>query len=439
MENDIETKNMNTETVSETVATPEIAPAPAKKPFPIWIIAVIVAAFALAAVLVVLLIPKNADYTFTVIDEIGNPVSNVMIKFTDGSGETKTRITDKDGNVKFTECKVGKENTVKVLKGMSEVTILTEEYKLDKKTTSLRIIVRDDTNTNDIYGEIPDNSYSYGISTGSYNIPANENIVYLTFMASISGTYNISIVTTDEASTVAYVGMPMYVQTNHRGDGEYDGKSFNLVIQDVNTPYVFAVKANNGIDAKLTVERTGDAPFDPNYAPWDEVKAPANVTKCDTTGITLNDFDLADTTISLTLGNDGFYYTSTGKRVYVRIDSDIKYGNIVDGKFVPAVGSLAFLAGYVDQNVGMNVGGYIYDENGNFVSKKSYNDMIGTYMEYVDDTYGVVQLTKDLAECIQLHGESNGWWTTDSVNSMIFDGISVQPQNAWLIYCMVEA
>ena len=61
--------------------------------------------------------------------------------------------------------------------------------------------------------------------------------------------------------------------------------------------------------------------------------------------------------------------------------------------------------------------------------------MIKTYMDYVDDTYGVVPLTEDLAECIKLFGESKGWWDKDS-SGYIFEGIPVNTENAWLIFCM---
>ena len=63
--------------------------------------------------------------------------------------------------------------------------------------------------------------------------------------------------------------------------------------------------------------------------------------------------------------------------------------------------------------------------------------MIKTYMEYVDGTYGVVPLTEELAECIKLHGQSNGWWNLES-SGYLFDGLLINEENAWLFLCMVE-
>lgn len=378
------------------------------------------------------------DYTVTVIDEIGNPMSNVMVKITDSEGNTKTRITGKDGTVVFVGVLVG-ENTVKLDKSLSDAIILTEKYILDKNTTSLRAIVLEETKAQHIAGAVNENSYATNVGVGTYNIPAQAGkTTYLIFNANNRGTYKVSFTSNDAKMTVGHYGIPMYVQTTHTLDGAYDGKSFEIIVQDIATPHVIGLNCVNTADAQLTIERIGDAPFDPSYAEWVEVKAPDNLTKCDTSGKTLESIDIESLTVSVSRGEDGYYYTNTGKKVYVRItSSNEKYGNYTDGKFAPLVESLAYLAGYVNENVGMNVGGYIYDEDGNFVCKKLYNGLIKTYMDYVDDSYGVVPLTDDLVDCIKLFGESRQWWKTGS-NGYIFDGIPVNVENAWLIFCMAE-
>ena len=431
----------NEETKTAPISETTISSAPvAKKPFPAWILAVFGVLLASVIALVVLIIPKQVDYTVSVVDEIGNPVSNVMVKLTDASGETKTRVTDKSGKVTFKEIKVkkiGKSNIVKLDKGMSDAKILKAEYQLDKKSTELRAVVCDESKTQPITGLIDEGNYAYNAVVGTYNIPAVAGkTTYLIFTSNISGTYKISFESADSEMTVGHYGIPMYVQSTHTLDGEYDGKSFELVIQDIATPHVIGLTCVNTADAVLTIERIGDAPFDPSYAEWIDVKAPDNLTKCDTSGKTLKSIDIESMTVSVSRGEDGYYYTNTGKKVYVRITtSNEKYGNYVDGKFVPLIESLAYLAGHVNEHVGMNVGGYIYDDDGNFVCKKLYNGLIKTYMDYVDDNYGVVPLTDDLVECIKLFGESCQWWKTGS-NGYIFDGIPVNVENAWLIFCM---
>lgn len=428
MENNFEKENEQLETqneqsaeiITEQVATP-------KKAFPWWIIAVLGVLLASVITLLVLIIPREIDYTVSVVDEIGNPVSNVMVKLTDITGETKTRVTDKMGKVTFNDIKVkiiGKKNVVNLNQGLSKAKILTAEYQLDKGSTELRAVVCNEENILSITGQIEEDSYAYFAKSGSYNIPSLNGVVYFCFTANEKGVYSVSIQSDDTAATVAYVGMPMYVQTTHVGDGEYDGKSFELIIQDIETPYVIAVSASSGSDVSFTIERTADAPLDPQYMPWTTVPATEEFKEFSTG--TLTALDIASASLSVTLGDDGYYYTNVGKRVYVRISSTSQY---LDA-------SIALIAGCVDDNVGVNFGGYVYDENGEFVDKYSYNDMISAYYEHVDAN-GVYPLTEELANAIKVHGESTGWWNPNAAN-FLFNGKPYNAENAWLFLCCTE-
>ena len=49
----------------------------------------------------------------------------------------------------------------------------------------------------------------------------------------------------------------------------------------------------------------------------------------------------------------------------------------------------------------------------------------------------MVQLNAELAECIKLHGESNGWFNPDS-HGYLFGNIEVNDDISWLFLCMVE-
>ena len=384
--------------------------------------------------------PTYYHYTVTVVDGIGNPMPNVMVKFTDGNGDTMTRVTDNEGvatlkNVIFEAYQVNLE------KGFSNAIITKADYTLTSDDCSLKVIVRNEDQSVDIYGEVADGAYASSVGVDSYTISclAGQTSYYV-FTTTVSGVYKVSISSMDDAMTVAYLGNPMFVQSTHRGDGEYDGKSFELVVQDSLTPYVLGVAATENTDATLTIERIGDAPVDPQFAPWTEVDATgATFEKCDTTGKTLVDVPIADSEFKAILGDDGLYYTADGKLIYIRITTAAPHGSLNESfEFVPALnGSLALLAGHVDSNIGVNIGGYVYDEEGNFVNKYRYNNMIKTYMELVDSTYGVVPLTEELAECVKLHGEFNGWWDSEG-NGYIFDGVEIDPDNAWLFLCMIE-
>ena len=384
--------------------------------------------------------PVYKDYSVKVIDGLGRPVGNVMINFINSNGEKKSRVTDKDGVAFYKNAPAGDYKVV-VEQGLSDVVILQSEYKLTKDITSVRILVRDENNTMSIYGEVPEDCYAYGIGVGSYNVVCDAGKTsYLIFNAPQSGIYKVSFESDDNGMTIGHYGIPMFVQVTHCGDLDYDGKTFELVVKDHSTPYVLGVNATKDCIASLNVERIGNAPFDPTYdAEWVEVQSTATLFKPDLKDKTVVDLDIASNDLSVSLGDDGYYYTNNGKLVYVRITSVTGHGRTEGLNFIPVLGgSLALIAGHVDQNTANNIGGYVYDAEGNFLNKYRYNEMIKTYMNYSDPVYGVAPLTAEMAECIKLHGEFHNWWNPENP-SYLFDGVEVNLENAWLFLCVVEA
>ena len=369
----------------------------------------------------------TGDYTITIVDGLGSPMANVIVKIETPDGETITRVSGKDGIVSLKEVTLGNYKVI-LEKGFSDAIITESEYLLTKKITSLNIILRDESKSTDIYGSVPDGSFATFVGVGEYTIPCKESSKnYYVFTAITTGIYKFSV-TNGMGAMIGYYGGPMFVQPDHLQEGEYDGKSFELIVQDTSTPYVIGVFSTVSENVGFKIERISDAPFDPEYAPWDSVNKRQSIGSCVIPeGTTLNDFDITDSSISV-VERDGFYYTADGKPVYIRIKSSSE-------TYLPGA-SLAYLAGYVDNNIGGNIGGYVYDENGEFVAKLSYNLMIKDYMEYCDSTYGVVPLTAELAECIKLHGKQNGWWTKGSMNYLFGDQDIVQ-ENAWLFLCMI--
>ena len=374
--------------------------------------------------------PVYQDYTVSITDGVGNPMSNVMVKFTTPSGDTKTRVTDKTGIVSLKNVIAG-EYKILVEQGYSDAIITNGMFTLTAEVTSLNLVVRDETKSMDIYGNIPDGSWASMIGATEYNIPCQAGMTtYYVFTAQTKGVYKFSVDSSDADMILAYCGMPMFVQDHHIEDGEYDGKSFEITVQDTATPYVICISATKDCVANLNVERTGDAPFDPNYAPWTVVTPAAAVEKFNLpAGTVLKDIDVTDPGVSVSLGEDGYYYTSDGKMVYVRL------GSAPAEKYLDV--SVAFICGLVDENFGQNFGGYVYDENGKFVGKYSYNSLIEEYYNNCDAT-GVYPLTAELAEAIQCHGNSIGWWKMGTAN-YLFDGVAVVKGNEWLFLCCTVA
>ena len=359
-------------------------------------------------------------------------MANVIVKFTDSNGETKNRVTDTDGVASLKNVLLG-DYKVTIEKGYSSAVITKSEYNLTAKENSLTLVLRDEDKSMDIYGSdikgesLANGAYACAVSVGTYSVHSNAGETrYLVFNAQNKGVYKFTVTSSD--ATVGYYGGPMYVQSSHVGIGEYDGKSFEIIVQDSLTPYIIGVTSNSEI-VSLVIERISDAPFDPEYLKWTNVSKEADIENCVIPeGTTLKNFDITDNTLTV-VERDGLYYTTDGKLVYIRIKSSCD-------AYLPGA-SLAYLAGYVDQQIGINIGGYVYDEQGNFVDKLSYNRMIKDYMSYCDTTYGVVPLTKDLAECIQLHGRESGWWNSGS-STYLFTGHNVVEENTWLFLCMIE-
>ena len=374
------------------------------------------------------LIPTYGDYSVTLVDGLGNPMPNVIVKFTDPDGETQTTVTSKTGVASLKnilDCNY----TVKLEKGFSTAIITDAEYSLSEENRTLTLVLRDEEKSIDIFGDVPEGSYACSVGEGSYTINSVSDLTsYYVFSARKSGIYSFSV-TSDNDVTIGYYGGPMFVQSSHLVDGEYDGKSFEIIVQDIMTPYIIGITAPKGATFSFGVERIDDAPFNPEHLGWTNVDMEADIEGWSIpSGTVLRDFDITDSTLSVE-ERDGFYYTADGKQVYIKIKSTSEA--YLQGA------SLAYLAGWVDQQVGINVGGYIYDEDGNFLDKLSYNNMIKDYMKYCDSTYGVVPLTAELAECIQLHGNYTGWWNSESGN-YLFNGHDIVETNAWLFLCMIE-
>ena len=422
----------NNEMIDQVDSAPEIdveegnsEPASVKKAFPWWIIAVAGAVVIAVGVLLAFVLPgggtDDPGYRITVVDEVGNPITGVIVKLADVNGNERINVTEKDGCVIFTGVTKG-EYTVTVDKAATDVIILQNEYHLDENTTQLKVVVRDETKCIEIYGEVGDNELAYNTGVGTRVIPLKDgDMIYLVFTAAVEGNYRFSISADDTSATVGYYGIPMFVQSTHRGEGEYDEKSFELAIYDVATPYVIGVKGSS--DVTLTIDRTGDAPFDPQYEPWTTISAKEEF-KTFTTS-TLAPVDITAASLNLHLGDDGYYYIGE-KLVYMRIRSASKY---LDA-------SLSFIAGFEEEFGGQNIGGYVYDEDGNFVAKYSYNTMIGQYVEHCDAN-GVYPLTEELAEAIKLHGENAGWWKPNTVN-FLFEGVPFNEKYVWMFLCCTE-
>ncbi len=379
------------------------------------------------------------DYTVTIVDDYGDPVRDVMVRFINSAGEIKSRLTFEDGVATYKNAVAGK-YTIVLEKGSSVAIFDQTEYQLTAENNTLEVVVRNEKKTVDIYGDaVPEGGYAHIISEGRHGLNSEANTTeYFLLNVYLPGKYKVSFESSDIDMTVGYYGNPMFVQTTHRGDGEYTGRSFELDIRDVLAPYVIGLNYTVNAEATLIVERIGDASFDPNF----DVPVVVVDTKRDDLAqfnlppnTDVRDFDITDPTLSVTVDEDGYYYTSKGERLYLRITTAGNESNMITP--LPSLKSMLALGADPDAPVtigGINFGGYVYDEDGNYVENRIYNDMISSYYEVCDGRYGLYPLTEELAEAIQIHGEKSGWWDMDNENTCIFNS-DVYAENAWLFFC----
>ena len=320
------------------------------------------------------------DYTVTVVDDFGNPVRDVVVKFTNSDGESKSRVTDERGIAVYKNAVSGK-YIVKVEKGLSEVIVKRSEFQLTPDNNTLTVVVRDAKKTIDIYGAVEDGAYAHIISEGEFKFTSTEGSrVYFLVNFNLPGKYSVSFVSGDKDMTVGYYGNPMIVQENHLADGEYDGKSFVLDVHDPTAPYVLALDYTEDTEATLVVKRIGDADFNPSY---DVPVVSVDTKREDLQKFTLpenavlTDIDITDKNLTVELRDDGYYYTSDGKLIYLRISSVGNHDNM--NIQIPSIKEMLALGTDPDAPVvvgGINFGGFVFDENGDYIEKRIYNDMM---------------------------------------------------------------
>ncbi|MBR5124081.1 MAG: hypothetical protein IKU90_03030, partial [Clostridia bacterium] len=185
--------------------------------------------------------------------------------------------------------------------------------------------------------------------------------------------------------------------------------------------YVFRVEGT-GNGCMFTATRTGDVPKSPYDEPWivltptaDDLKPYEGVTD----GM-LTDLDVTNPALTVVLGEDGYYHLNTadGPVVFIRLSSASEY--LADFKTICETTRLC---------------AYLYNEDGSFDRRESYNEMIEQYLTVANED-GVVPLNEQLAYMVKTAGNYMGWWNFSS-NFDIFGDKIVDPAIAWLFACAV--
>jgi hypothetical protein len=376
-------------------------------------------------------------YTVSVENYKGEPVAGVIVRLLDASGNQfkaqPVGVSGEkiDGRADFTDVTSGS-YTVALLSTVPGKTLKYSNVTVNEANKHVTVLVYDLLSEKNypIYGNsIPENSFAYTANgSGGYSLDTVSGITYLIFFADEKGVFELSV----DDGKIGYFGNPINVFDNPiQSDSDMffvlSDDKIKIEIPDVNTPYVIGIESETAGSAVFKASKVSGLPNRPIYDECVNVTAKASLSQytLDTSRFNLVDVDVKSRSLSVTLGDDGYYYTNDGKLVVIRINSASPY-----------IDSIALMAGLINENIGGSILGYIYDEEGNYLRKELYNDMIASYSAVADEATGVYPLTEEMANAIRIVGEFRGWWSDGGAN--IFDEQTkplVNKDIAWLLMC----
>jgi hypothetical protein len=264
------------------------------------------------------------------------------------------------------------------------------------------------------------------VGEGQTYIPyVSGDYTYVIFTPTRPGMYEFTC--EGENAAISYHGAPINV-FEHPLLETVDGKvTFDIPAgsigdsPDATARYVFRLEGA-GSGCTFIATRTGDVPKSPFDEPWvipmptaDDLKPYEGVTDG-----RLTDLDVTNPALTVVKGTDGYYHLNTadGPVVFIRISSASPY-----------------MADFNKICETARVCAYLYNEDGSFDRRESYNEMILEYVTVANED-GVVPLNDQLAYMVKTAGDYMGWWNfSDGLD--IFGDKIVDPAIAWLFACAV--
>lgn len=416
-----------------------------------------IAALLLVAVLVCSLLPAcgqdanpttaaptlsaTAKYTVTVVDLLGNPMSNVGVKFFQNGDQVGMSMTG-DTGVASKELDRGQYTVVLSFTDVEHVYYYDEAAAvLTETTTDLEIAVayKMGDSTKELYVE-EEIFHAYEVDEGcTYVNLANTGRNYFLFTPERAGVYAFSLMGME--AQIGYYGTPFFIYAETAAE-VVDGV-FTITIEQsmigVNgtgtTQLVIGVDSDKAdVNGYLCINWLEEPPKALEWESYPSSYKPSKYTLPE--GLTIHEFDLAAETYELVYNEQDQYYhlnSADGPIVLVRLLSENPYSGFAFGNIL----------------LGSNVGAHHYDENGELINKILYNDCLQQYLGEItgtgedkkftggmcDDTYGVYPLTKDLETILKDYGTYKGTWDSTSPEFMLGGVIGLNPENGWLMYC----
>lgn len=282
-------------------------------------------------------------------------------------------------------------------------------------------------------------STSLAVGTNAVSLdPAAVTTLY-NFYSPESGIYTISV------PANASLELSQWIPSTFKKDVVAQNGALEIEAIDAGQRFMFGLSGDMA-GATITIEKTGDAAIPPEMLPWTDYEGthtPSLFSLTLVEGESLVDVSIAAGAGSCAVYNseDGYYHLNSA-------DGPVLYVNFTN--------STASLAEIMDH---INVGAYLYDAQGNLLSKESYSNYLRKYYYIPNTMYDpngvkvdmlatigkgtaakkVYPLNADLKYVLETFGGYYGWWNETSPN-YLFDGESIDSNSAWMfMLCYVTA
>ncbi len=373
----------------------------------------------------------EVSYKVTVLNHDGTPAQDIIVKVQKNGEEAAFKLVGPTGFATFTLAEDSytvliESPSGKTLHYDTEAAVLTPDAPEITLTIYEAVVNTQHLNAPSKHGDYIGHEAA-SVGEGLTYVPyVTSDYTYVVFTPTRPGMYEFGY-ESDTEVTLSYHGAPINVFENPLMD-TIDGKvSFAITAgsvggtPDTTAQFVFRLEGT-GSGCMFSVTRTGDVPKSPNDEPWVVPMPPAGTLKPyeGVTDGTLTDLDVTNPALTVVLGEDGYYHldTADGPVVFIRLSSANPY--LADFKTICDTTRIC---------------AYLYNEDGSFDKRISYNEIILEYLTVANED-GVVPLNEALADMVKTAGEYMGWWNySDDLD--IFGDKIVDPAIAWLFACAV--
>lgn len=378
----------------------------------------------------------EATYEVKVVDASGSPCDGVIVKFLQSGAQVAMQPVDDSGTAKKTLAKG--DYTLELVytdeKMSGYFDPATAVLSADKTSVQITLYNTVSGEGEDLYAGGNDCKAYVVTVGGTYLTVTKQERNYFLFAPTEAGTYKISVDNKD--MKLGYYGSTFFVQ--EQSVEEVVDNAFTISISQsmIGTNGTGTTTMVLGIDGVaedgnciLNIVRTGDPELTISDMPWTEYKTthtPAPFT-LDLGGKKLTYVDINGTTEA----NQVIYNEADGYYHFGTADGPVVYMHL--GKKAPHVSLQTIIQGDGPMG-GAPIRHYFFDEDGKFIKREDYTDLLSTYFENMDQDLGIYPLTQDLVYIVQ--NACSGWWDAESPD-YIFQGCN--PEIAWMFaLCYVK-